>query len=186
MVFAFAMLPGGFEQLYAGALAEAEFGRVFIELIYAEVMSRRIEEYIAGVLDSAGDVQIAVSQLLIVLRIYPAERCKPYCSYLVYLPVHWMVVPVFIIPSVSEGYRRAGLEGRAGRIAAPEARGYKAERFYPQAAHCIFQQLGRIVGRPVCNGKRLAGFDVHDDHGGTVDNILLFLICSAGYLLLFL
>lgn len=44
MVFRVCHVAGGFGQLNAGALAEAEFGRVFIELIYAEVMSCRMKK----------------------------------------------------------------------------------------------------------------------------------------------
>ena len=186
MVFCICHVAGGFGQLDAGALAEAEQGSIFIELIYAEVMSCRIEEDVAGVLDSTGDVQIAVSQMLIVLRIYPAIRriaillvsCISACTLDGGAGVYYSLG--------QRGYRRARLEGRAGRIAALERAVIKRSVFILKQLVVFFQQLGRIIGRPVCNCKRLAGFDVYDDHGGTVDNILLFLICSAGYLLLFL
>ena len=186
MVFCICHVSGGFGQLNAGALAEAEQSRVFIELIYAEVMSCRIEEDVAGVLDSTGDVQIAVSQVLIVLRIYPAIRriaillvsCISACTLDGSAGVYYALG--------QRGYRRARLEGRAGRIAALERAVIKRSIFILKQLIVFFQQLGRIIGRPVCNGKRLAGFDVYDDHGGAVDDILLFSVCSAGYLLLFL
>ena len=186
MVFRVCHVAGGFGQLNAGALAEAEFGRVFIELIYAEVMSCRIEEDIAGVLDSAGDVQIAVSQLLIVLRIYPAVWRKSVLSIARILASTFNRRSGVYYSLGQRGYRRAGLEGRAGRIAALKRAVIKRSVFIRKQLIVFFQQLGRIVGRPVCNGKRLACFYIYNDHGGTVDNILLFLICSAGYLLLFL
>lgn len=114
MVFCICHVAGGFGQLNAGALAEAEQSRVFIELIYAEVMSCRIEEDVAGVLDSTGDVQIAVRQMLIVLRVYPAERCKTILLVSCISACTLMVVPVFIMPSVSEAIAVHGLKVEPG------------------------------------------------------------------------
>ena len=185
MVFGVCHIALGLRQLYSGALAQAEQSRVFIHLIDAQIVACRVEEYVAGVLDSSGDIQITVRELLVILRVYPAEW-----RIAVLLIARVLAAALYRCSRVynalcKRGDGRAGLEGRARGVGAEQ--GAVVQRSVRRFKYLviIFKQLRRIVGRPVGYGKRLAGFDVYDDDRRTVYLILLFLVASACYLLFF-
>ncbi len=184
MVCGVCHVAGGLGQLDARALAEAELRGVLIHLVDAQIMAYRVEEDVAGVLDSAGDIEIAVRELLIVLRVYPAV------GRVAVLGVARVLAAALdgragAYYALGEGCDcSAGLEGRARSVGAQQCAVIQRRVCRFEYLVIVFKQLRRIVGRPVGYGQRLAGLDIYDNDRRTVYLILLFRIRSACYLLL--